>query len=232
MNILENPTVATTTMLLLELQKEKNFKALDARIGQFLEHVEQQVATFFEQNPDDARCACHSGCHWCCGFMTLVFPFEIVRIVEYLKGSLTADQRAGLMQRLEKLDKRTCNLSPKQRAKLKVFCPLLQDGVCLAYPVRPMSCRAYLSTDEKACKRAFYYPSNDWVEACVYVVRLYAGVKNGMEQGFAAFAIDSQPGELISYLRQGFQVADLAEVWLKGRRVFKTEQRKVSKRML
>jgi hypothetical protein len=226
MNILENPTVATTAMILLELQKGRNFKALDARIGEFLEHIEQLVATFFVQNPDDARCACHSGCHWCCGFMTLVFPFEVVRIVEYLNGSLTEGERTSLIQRLEKLDKLTGNLSPKKRAKLKVFCPLLQNGVCIAYPVRPMSCRAYLSTDEKACKRAFYYPSNDWVEACVYVVRLYAGVKEGMAQGFAAFAIDSQPGELISYLRQGFQVADLPEAWLKGRRVFRAEQRK------
>ena len=223
MNILESPAVAAKTLILLELQKERNFRELDSKIEEFLEHIGQLVATFFEQNPDDARCACHAGCHWCCGFMTLVFPFEAVRIIAYLNGSLTVDQRNSLVLHLEKLDKRTRNLSPKQRAKLKVFCPLLKEGVCIAYPVRPMSCRAYLSTDEKACKRAFYYPSYDYVEACAYVVKLYAGVKEGMEQGFSAFGIDSRPGELISFLRQGLQTPDLSERWVQGRKVFRGE---------
>jgi len=223
MNILENPTVAAKALILLELQKERNFKALDARIGEFLEHVSQLVASFYEQNPSIARYACHSGCHWCCGFKTLVFPFEAVRMIAYLNDTLSADQCASLLQHIEKMDKRTHNLSPKQRVKLKVFCPLLKDGVCIAYPVRPMSCRSYISTDENACKRAFYNPSNDRVDACSYSVGLYACVKTGMEQGFADCNIDSRPGELIAMLCQGFQTPDVTERWIKGRKVFKAE---------
>ncbi len=223
MNILENPTDAANTMIYLELHGERNFDRLNALIGKFLLTVEQMVASFFEQNQDIARCACHAGCHWCCGFKTSVYPFEVVRMVAYLNETLSADQRKSLLQHIEKMDKRTHNLSSKQRAKLKIFCPLLQNGACIAYPARPMSCRAYLSTDEKACKRAFHSPANGLVDSLPYSVGLYACVKNGIEQGFRAFDIDSQPGELISYLRQGLQISNLSEFWLKGRRVFKTE---------
>jgi len=223
MNTLENPTVAAKTLILLELQKERNFNALNSKIGDFLGTIEQMVVSFYERNPDITRCACHFGCHWCCGFKTLVFPFEIVRIIDFINTSLTMEERNDLIQRVERLDKRTHNLSPKQRVKLKIFCPLLRNGVCLAYPVRPMSCRAYISTDETACKRAFYNPANIRVDGCSYSFGLYARVKDGMEQGFRSFGIDSQPGELISFLRQGFQAADLSESWLKGRRVFKSE---------
>lgn len=221
MNILENPTVAAKTMILLALQKDRDFRALDDEIGQFLAHIEQMVVSFYEQNPAIARYACHLGCHWCCGFKTLVYPFEVVRIINFIRGSLTEAEQEELIQRVGKLDKRTHNLSPKQRVKLKIFCPLLRNGVCIVHPVRPMSCRSYLSTDEKACKRAFYYPAGDRLDACSYSVGLYTCVKNGMEQGFVSCNIDSQPGELISFLHQGFQVPDLSEVWLKGRRVFR-----------
>ena len=221
MNIAENPTVAASTLILLELQKERNFRELDARIGEFLATIERMVAAFFEQYPSMAPCACHSGCHWCCGFKTLAFPFEIVRIVEYLNANLPADKRAGLIQRIDKTHTLTRTLSPKQRVKLKLFCPLLINGACVAYPVRPMSCRAYLSTDEMACKRGFYNPNNDRVDQSSYALGLYACVKVGFEQGFRAFNIDSQPGELIGMLHQGFQIPDLSPLWLKGRRVFK-----------
>ena len=48
-----------------------------------------------------------------------------------------------------------------------------------------------------------------------------AHVKKGFEQGFSEFGIDCHALELISSLRHGLQVPDLAERWLRGERVFK-----------
>ncbi len=219
-NIIENPTVAAQTMIILALQVEKNFTALDAVIGDLLGSVEQMVNTMYANHPEITPRTCHAGCHWCCGFKTLVFPFEIVRIVHFLNQTLPSVERDHLLRRIEKINTKTADMSLKQRARLKIFCPLLHNDACLVYPVRPISCRACLSTDEKKCKQAFYYPAKDRVERCSYSLNVYGAIKNGLDLGLSACHIDNQYGELVSFLHQGFQAPNLPAVWLQGRPVF------------
>ncbi|HID31544.1 MAG TPA: hypothetical protein EYP19_16295 [Desulfobacterales bacterium] len=172
MNILENPFMQARLLIHLALQDGRDLKKIDEGISKLLLEVEQDVALFFEQDPSIARPDCHPGCRWCCGFKTSVFPFETVRIVSFLQSRLSPDELTVLTGRVKKIDKRTRGLTLNQRAKLKVFCPLLVKGGCIAYQVRPMSCRAHLSTDEKACKRAFYNYKNNRVNLCAYALEL------------------------------------------------------------
>jgi len=95
------------------LQQGRDFEKIEAGIGKLLLDVEQAVTLFFEQNPSMAKPACHSGCHWCCGFKTSAFPFEIVSIVNFLRSRLAPDELTGLIKRIEKSDKRTRSLSLK-----------------------------------------------------------------------------------------------------------------------
>ena len=221
MNIHDNPLNQARFLIPLALQEGRDFKKIDAGISKFLLDIERTVTLFFEENPSVPKPACHHGCHWCCGFKTSAFPFEIVRIVSFLQSRLASDELTGLIRRIEKIDKGTRNLSLKQRAKLKVFCPLLVKGECIAYPVRPMSCRAHLSTDEKACKKAFQNANSNRINLCAYSLEVYGYAKRCIEQGFSEFGIDSHALELISSLRRGFQVPDLSERWIRGDRVFR-----------
>ena len=221
MNIHENSLIQARLLIHLALQEGKDFEKINAGISKLLLDAERAVTLFFEQNPSIPKPACHFGCHWCCGFKTSVFPFEVVRIVSFLQSKLAPDELTDLTERIKKIDKRTRSLSLKKRAKLKIFCPLLVKGECIAYPVRPMSCRAHLSTDEKACNRAFHNTKNNRINLCAYSLELYACIKSGMAQGFSEFGIDSNPLELISSLRHGFQVPDLAKRWMRGDKVFR-----------
>ena len=216
-DLLENPMLKTRLLVHLELGEQRDFKKFDAAMNLLLQNIEKAVSQHFEQNPSFQRPACHSGCHWCCGYCCgykiSVFPFEVVRIVTFLQDSLSANEMKKLRDRIEKTSKaRPTHLSPKKRVKLRFFCPLLIERRCIAYPIRPMSCRAHLSTDAMACKRAFYNPDNDRINLCRYALELYTNVKAGLRQGLHDFGIDSQPLELISALRHGFQVPDLMKI--------------------
>jgi Fe-S-cluster containining protein len=107
-----------------------------------------------DKGPDDRRIECGRGCSHCCYLLIGVAASEIVNIKEYLQQP---DQKS----RLEKVKARIRNAKRQVDEALKtdpktvrVACPLLSEtGECTVYPVRPVSCRAYVSFDLDACRR-------------------------------------------------------------------------------
>ncbi|CAH2032413.1 YkgJ family cysteine cluster protein [Trichlorobacter ammonificans] len=96
------------------------------------------------------RLFCTAGCRSCC---SLAVNCTLTEAVD-LAAILTTEQAgavAGYVQRLRDLTIPLTDLKSylrMQRSEMG-WCPLLgDDGCCMVYPLRPLSCRALLSTKE------------------------------------------------------------------------------------
>lgn len=94
---------------------------------------------------------CSKGCDFCCYSEILISDYEFELIKEYIQTYNVdidwdlVDEQQGTMEENSKL--------PFAKRK----CPLLKDGLCSVYPVRPVVCRAYnsIDTDPKLCKKEY-----------------------------------------------------------------------------
>jgi hypothetical protein len=113
---------------------------------------------------------CKMGCCHCCRYHILMDIAEAHTLGQYVKRELSADQINDLQMRTHqwhewdnsrpgrhsstKVDERT-DLSNYDRC-----CPLLVNGACMAYPVRPIVCRSHFVSSHPRLCRAVHEPES------------------------------------------------------------------------
>jgi Fe-S-cluster containining protein len=98
---------------------------------------------------------CKEGCSYCCckpGVLTTV-P-ELLRILDHVQSTFRPDAVSALSQRARRYASQIEGRSFDDPTDESVPCPLLLDGRCSVYEVRPLVCRGYNSTDVDACRKA------------------------------------------------------------------------------
>lgn len=98
---------------------------------------------------------CREGCSYCCrkpGVLTSV-P-DLLRLLSYVRATFDADSRCALQNRARRYAAQIHGRSFDASTNDSVPCPLLVEGRCSVYEVRPLVCRGYNSTDVDACRRA------------------------------------------------------------------------------
>jgi Fe-S-cluster containining protein len=98
---------------------------------------------------------CKEGCSYCCckpGVLTSV-P-ELLRILDHVQSVFSADEISALAERARRYASQIEGRSFDDPTDESVPCPLLLDGRCSVYEVRPLVCRGYNSTNVDACRRA------------------------------------------------------------------------------
>ncbi len=125
---------------------QKLFADLDDGRQQLDQHVEQQCYVAKEQN---IGIFCVKGCFQCCSLAVNCCYSEALALAQ----NLNSTQRQSVYNKIPQLTQIS-----QQAQDLKQFlqlfrdqlngCPLLtiEDGSCSAYPQRPFSCRALIST--------------------------------------------------------------------------------------
>jgi Fe-S-cluster containining protein len=104
------------------------------------------------QTVADIQCA--AGCAHCCKLKVEVLPHEAMDVVDYIRWSdrFTREERADLLAKLTDVVARTEGLDENAYRAADVACPFLgDDDRCRVYPVRPIACRAFGSTNVKVC---------------------------------------------------------------------------------
>lgn len=124
---------ANIVQALLETYKGRNF-AIDMALRQF-----HQMG----------GAACGEGCHACCHQVVMCDPFEALNIAKYIlerKDKAFIDKVLASLRALAPLP-----LDANARYGADKPCPLLENGRCSIYEVRPRPCRTVLSGSREAC---------------------------------------------------------------------------------
>lgn len=114
-------------------------RSLHEQIDLLVTKVKQQPGVHFD---------CKKGCSYCCTLRIEASPPEVFLIARALKKRSPSELK-DLLSRLEKHSKAAQSL-PMEKFCLQ--CPLLRDGVCSIYSIRPTMCRKYCSLDVEKCK--------------------------------------------------------------------------------
>jgi Fe-S-cluster containining protein len=165
--------------------------------------------------------ACKEGCDWCCHLRVGASVPEVVRIVEYLRQTLSPEELRATHERVARRDDERRQMKPAQRAASRPPCVLLVEHRCCAYPARPLTCRGFNSADASACER-FVKSAGRIDEIPMYrpQQRLMTFVLDGTRAGLQAAGLQDDLLELGAALRIALDVPDAAERWLAGEPVF------------
>jgi len=99
---------------------------------------------------DEVLFSCRKGCHYCCHYPFLITVAEGILLHRDLasRGHWTPSLQKALEEHREK----TLGLSIEVWLLTNIPCPLLEDGMCAAYSIRPLHCRATFSVgDPEMC---------------------------------------------------------------------------------
>jgi Fe-S-cluster containining protein len=134
-----------------------------------------------------ARLACCAGCSLCCWLRVDVHAHEVFLIAHYIRTHFSAEERGELMARLKEHSEKVLPLTPFGHATQNVVCPLLVDGKCSVYAVRPMACRRQHSVDVRACEYTFANPT-DLEFPSAHVKTLFQTLTQAMSEAVAVYA--------------------------------------------
>jgi Fe-S-cluster containining protein len=171
------------------------------------------------RQPPRRQPACREGCTWCCHKVVGTAAPEVLRIAAYLREALPAAEWEAVRTVAVSGEERRRALGPA-RFRATLPCPLLRDGLCAAYAVRPLTCRGYNSSDARRCEASVSGAGP--VEVPVYgpQQRLYTFVLDGLRAGAEECGLAGDLLELTAALRVALDTPDAAERWLAGEDVF------------
>jgi Fe-S-cluster containining protein len=101
------------------------------------------------------RLDCKAGCSYCCCKPgVLVSIPELLRILDHLQATFDAEAVSAVREGARRYARQLAGRSFDDPTDESVPCPLLSDGRCSVYEVRPLTCRGYNSTSVDACRQA------------------------------------------------------------------------------
>lgn len=127
---------------------------------------------------------CHKGCHWCCHQAVYANSYELHYLSEKVKAVIPKERINKWLEAAELKDTRTSKMNEEEISNYKEACPLLSNGACSVYAVRPMACRIYLSTRLQSCLEYYHHPENKENYPALLELPLQAG--RMMNEGFMA----------------------------------------------
>jgi Fe-S-cluster containining protein len=179
--------------------------------------ADQAIQQAIRQSPPRGLFACREGCAWCCHKTVGTSAPEVMRIVAFLRERLSPQEWQAAQERIRQRDEqRRALLHSDPWAAARLPCALLVDNRCSVYPVRPLTCRGYNSSDAAACEQS--YRSRGRVEVPLYAPqqRLTTFVLDGLCAGLTESGIKGERLELTAALRIALTVPDATERWLAG----------------
>jgi hypothetical protein len=103
---------------------------------------------------------CRNNCFWCCYLRVDAKAHEVFAIAHHVRTTFSAEQKESVIERLRTHTERVRTLSYVQHMATNVASPLLVDGSCSAYSVRPFGCRRHHSQKVQACEKSFNDPTD------------------------------------------------------------------------
>ncbi|PLX98588.1 MAG: hypothetical protein C0622_11555 [Desulfuromonas sp.] len=166
--------------------------------------AETETALKADDSTDRSHIACCAGCDHCCVINVSILLPEGVAISRFLLG-LPAAELEQISARLDDLWTRIRGLDDDERVMLRRPCAFLDDrGYCLVYPVRPLYCRSFTSTDAESCKAEIAARAHGQVlpvQAHRYQQELYETCYLGIGDGLTQVGLDGRSFQLSGLVR-------------------------------
>lgn len=97
--------------------------------------------------------ACARGCSWCCHqLVVLTCRDDARRILDTVRERLDAAGFAAFERQVREQAAAIAAIGHDAAQAGRWTCPLLRDGACLVYEVRPVACRSVFSPDAACCR--------------------------------------------------------------------------------
>jgi Fe-S-cluster containining protein len=165
-------------------------------------------------NQLDRKPDCQKGCSYCCHVFVEVTIPEVLAIAHHIGETFTPQEREVLLQSIDAAIKETEGMPREKRYDARVPCPLLRDGSCSVYDVRPLPCRSYHSFDVETCKRDFAQPSaRHTVDYNRIAIMVGASVASGMSVALTSERLDGRTIELARGLKVALEGPSLLGTW-------------------
>ncbi|MDJ0927355.1 MAG: YkgJ family cysteine cluster protein [Gammaproteobacteria bacterium] len=113
----------------------------------------QDIDVVIEKQLGDQQFACQRGCAWCCHQLIVLTHWEDGRqILAAARGRLTPEEFGVFERRIRDQAQAITKMGHAAAEALQWTCPLLKDGECVVYDLRPVACRSVFSTDAATCQ--------------------------------------------------------------------------------
>lgn len=166
--------------------------------------------------------ACQRGCHHCCFLRVTGYLYEIIAIYMYLNQQLDKSRLEAVKHKIKKQYAVIRDKSEEEHYTTNVECPLLVDGECTAYAVRPMACAGYHSLSESECRWSYENP-HIRIHAIPLAPEIQEQERSQRLVAATSLLAHKEPideeYELISTLHRLFQDPSQIQRWRAGRRL-------------
>lgn len=148
----------------IESRQENYVKSVYSSID---EAAERELNRLYVKNGVIATCK--PGCFHCCGQYILTNIAEAKALVHYIKREFSRDQIEDLRIRTKQWHEwdearpvrdRATHIDEQLPFFTYSYCPMLVEGKCSAYPMRPTICRTHFVCSNPSACRPFYDPES------------------------------------------------------------------------
>ena len=127
---------------------------------------------------------CKKGCEWCCHQPVFALDYELDYLNDFIQRNFDEETKNQIKNRAEQKNLKLSTLNESDLLNSKYPCALLENGACIAYQARPMSCRIYLSSNVNSCMKFYHNPEDKSNYPALLSLTLRSGQK--MNEGFKA----------------------------------------------
>jgi Fe-S-cluster containining protein len=182
------------------------------------------ASCFVQLNLDhvgDDQVVCRKGCNFCCHLLVEVSAPEALTIAEYVRDQFTEAEQADLMKAIDAHIEATGSMDHKKRFNSRVQCPLLRDGLCSVYTVRPLACRTWHSFSVEKCQEDFEHPTDHTTAPVnVLALALSGNIRNGLAIALRAARLEYRSLELVRALKIALENPSLMTEWRENPKAF------------
>jgi Fe-S-cluster containining protein len=203
-----------------ELRSAKNRQDLKAVYSNV--HKWTDEAFNSELSRSGMTIACCAGCYYCCYLKVDVQPGEIFLIADFVRNRFPEVRRIKILNKAKENWKKIEPLTSEQHLNAALPCPLLEEGKCSVYSVRPNACRQAHSMRAEPCKKFVENPetSEEFAELITNVKAATSIISLGTSIAFEKAGYDSQPYDLNAALIQALENPRAEKRWWDKKQAF------------
>jgi Fe-S-cluster containining protein len=167
---------------------------------------------------------CKSGCDFCCYNQVELSTLEALLLGNFLVARFSQESLQLLLERVKTSLARRAGKTKVQLAAMRneLPCPLLEDGHCSIYEVRPLMCRAMHSLEVDACRQEFVHPNLNLVKFYSHRHIIHISISQGLIDACLALGYQSGPVDLSQAISDYCSIPNAIAHWLAGEGIFHT----------